>query len=1121
MIKNERQYRVTKAQATRLDAALREMKEGPADAKVPPALRAAQEAALQSQLEDLHGELAEFEELRSGARVEFPIGSVAELPQALIRARIAAGLSQRDLGQRLGLKEQQIQRYESTDYASASSTRLAEVARALDAEIEEGLVRLSHPPSRKRTTVGGGAGRSRARTGTAAPSSAATSRTKDRATRERTKREPAERKPPAGPDLRILETQIFRGPNYWSYEPCIRLLVDLGSLEHWPTNTLKGFTKRLLELLPGIAQHSCSVGRAGGFLERLEEGTWLGHVAEHIALELQRESGAHIYRGKTRSAGEPGQYNVIYGYVEEQVGVAAGTLAVRLVNHLVKAEEGFDFQAELESLIRLTERRAFGPSTQAILDEAASRDIPYLRLNDASLLQLGQGQYQRRVRATMTSLTPALSVDIAGDKKLTTQLLAAAGLPVPRGEIVRTEQEAVTAARRIGFPVVTKPIDGNHGRGVMLDLRDERAVRSGFRRSLEEARRKAVVVESYVTGNDYRVLVVGGHMVAVAQRIPAHVVGDGRHTVRELVDLTNQDPRRGIGHEKVLTKIRIDEAAEDLVRKQGYDPDRVPAKDAVVKLASTGNMSTGGISIDRTWDAHEENVEIAEEAARVIGLDVAGIDFLTPDISQPVRESGGAIVEVNAAPGFRMHTNPTEGEPQYVAKPVIDLLFPPGTPARIPIVAVTGSNGKTTTARMIAHIMKGMGHKVGMTSTDGIHIDERLVKRADASGPKSAQMVLQNPRVDFAVFEVARGGILREGLGYGRNDVAVVLNVTGDHLGLKDVHSLEQLAAVKRVIVEAVPRTGTAVLNADDPLVAEMRRHCSGSVILFSMDEDNDLVERWVRRGRKAVLLDRGPRGEMMVIREGRRTMPIAWVHLLPSTFEGRARMMVQNALAAAGAAHASGAHLHDIRQGLRTFSTSYYQAPGRLNLFELGGVKVLIDYAHNAHGLQTVGEFVDRMTATGPSGPPGAPTWSANLRVAVIATPGDRRDEDMRELGRVAARYFDEIIIREDRILRGRKPGETAGHVLEGVREAMLAGHRVGNVQVVLDEMEAARMALDRSRPGDLVVLCVDYATDVWKELEARRSLAQPSVMPAREGDGQVEGLSGDPDLVQFQVGL
>ncbi len=381
-------------------------------------------------------------------------------------------------------------------------------------------------------------------------------------------------------------------------------------------------------------------------------------------------------------------------------------------------------------------------------------------------------------------------------------------------------------------------------------------------------------------------------------------------------------------------------------------------------LAATGNMSTGGISIDRTWEAHEDNVEIAEEAARVVGLDVAGIDFLAPDITQPVRETGGAIVEVNAAPGFRMHTHPTEGEPQYVAKYVVDGLFPPGTPSRIPIVAVTGSNGKTTTTRMIAHILRGKGHEVGMTTTDGVYIDERLVKRVDASGPKSAQMVLQNPRIDIAVFEVARGGILREGLGYGRNDVGVVLNVTGDHLGLREIDTLEQLAAVKQVVVEAVPRNGWAVLNADDPLVLEMRRHCSGNVILFTMQDKHDLVERWVRRGRKAVVLERSERGEMMVIKEGRRTMPIAWVHTLPATFDGKARMMVQNAMAAAAAAHAIGAHLHDIRQGLRSFTTSIYQAPGRLNVFDLDGVKVILDYAHNAAGLETLGDFVERLAA-------------------------------------------------------------------------------------------------------------------------------------------------------------
>ncbi|HEY9287065.1 MAG TPA: cyanophycin synthetase [Candidatus Dormibacteraeota bacterium] len=897
------------------------------------------------------------------------------------------------------------------------------------------------------------------------------------------KDEPVENKPPARADLRVLETQVLRGPNYWSYEPAIRLLVDLGSLEHWPSNTLPSFTDALIDLLPGLRDHGCSLNRPGGFIERLREGTWLGHVAEHVALELQREAGGSTTRGKTRKSGTPGVYNVIYGYNEEQVGLAAGKLAVRLINHLVEANPTFDFIGEVESLVLLAERAAFGPSTQAILDEAARRDIPYIRLNDQSFVQLGMGKYQQRIRATMTSRTSALGVDIAGDKKLTTALLASAGLPVPRSETVRSVDEALAVARRLGFPLVTKPLDGNHGRGVSLDLRSEDDVRRGFERALQQTRSGTVVVETYIKGNDYRVLVIDGHMVAVAQRVPAHVVGDGEHTVRQLVEVTNRDPRRGIGHEKVLTRIKLDEAAEALVKRQGFSLDDVPPKETMVKLAATANMSTGGISIDRTAEADHDNVEIAEEAARVVGLDVAGIDFLTPDICQPVRETGGAIVEVNAAPGFRMHTHPTEGDPQYVAKAVIDMLFPQGTPSRIPIIAITGSNGKTTTTRMIAHIMKGMGKKVGMTTTDGIYIDSRLVKQADASGPRSARMVLQNPRVDFAVFEVARGGILREGLGYSANDVAVVLNVTGDHLGIKEVNSLRQLASIKRVIVEAVPRSGTAVLNADDELVAEMRSHCSGSVILFSMREDNPLIDRWVQRGRKALVLQRQPGGgELMVLREGRRSTQIAWVHLIPSTFEGRARANIQNALAAAAAAHAAGAHVHDIRQGLRGFHPSFDEAPGRLNLVEVHGIKVVVDYAHNPHSLAMAGDFVERLTAASANGSP------AGRRIAVIASPGDRRDEDMRELGRVAARLFDIVIVREDANKRGRQRGEIAGRVIEGVRHA--AESRVRESEIVIDERPAIGAALDKARPGDVVLLCVDKPADTWRELEARRAL-------------------------------
>ncbi|MDT0215180.1 cyanophycin synthetase [Rothia sp. ARF10] len=912
---------------------------------------------------------------------------------------------------------------------------------------------------------------------------------------------------PAAPELTIVESRVYRGGNVWSYDPAIHLVVDLGILEQYPTNLVEGFTDRLVELLPGLENHTCSRGVKGGFVERMREGTWLGHVSEHIALQLQQEAGHDQRRGKTRQVkGVPGRYNVIYGYSDEGVGLAAGQLAVRLVNHLVQEEEGFDFDEALETFLKRAERTAFGPSTAAILEEAVSRDIPYIRLNSASLVQLGQGVHAQRIRATMTSKTGALAVDIASDKDLTTKLLGSAGLPVPKQETVRGPNDAVAAARKIGFPVVVKPLDGNHGRGVCLDLKSDDEVREAFEVAREQSRRGYVIVESFVTGKDYRCLIVGGRMQAIAERVPAHVVGDGEHTVAELVDITNSDPRRGVGHEKVLTRIKVDRAAEALVRDQGFEMDAVPPQGTMVKLALTGNMSTGGISVDRTFDAHPDNVEIAEEAARMVGLDVAGIDFICPDIASPVRETGGAICEVNAAPGFRMHTHPTIGEPQFIAKPVVDLLFPPGAPSRVPIVAVTGTNGKTTTSRMIAHIMKGVGRKVGMTSTDGIVVDERLVFKADASGPKSARMVLQNPRVDFAVMEVARGGILREGLGYDRNDVAVVTNIAPDHLGLRGIDTIEQLADVKAVIVEAVPRNGFAVLNADDKLVRKMRRKCSGSIVWFTMSAPGtpvrDFVDDHCRRGGRAVVLEPSDKGDMIVIRHGRRAMQLAWTHLLPATFGGTAMFNVANAMAAAGAAFAVGTGLHEIRQGLRTFSTSYYLSPGRMNQVNVNNIDVIVDYCHNAPGMKVLGEFVERYA----DAKAGSSDLGKISRLGVIATAGDRRDEDMRELGTLAAQHFDVIVVREDERLRGRKPGETAGHVAEGAKAAMAEGARCRQVEIVTDELSAVRHVMARANPGDIVVVCVDQHGVVMNELETMTKQAQPGTRTA-------DSLA-DPDL-------
>ncbi|CAN5240343.1 cyanophycin synthetase [soil metagenome] len=925
------------------------------------------------------------------------------------------------------------------------------------------------------------------------------------------------------PSLRILETRVLRGPNVWSRGPAIRMLVDLGALEEWPSNTIPGFNEALVELLPTLDDHACSLGRRGGFITRLADGTWLGHVAEHVALELQKLAGTEVRIGKTRSAGVYGRYNMIFEYREEQVGLEAGRLAVSLVNHLVAPNETeLDFAEELEKLILLAERQAFGPSTQALIDEAVSRDIPWIRLDKHSLVQLGQGIHQQRVRATMTSRTSAIAVDVASDKALTNQLLSSAGLPVPRSQTVRSENAAADAARALGYPVVVKPLDGNHGRGVSLDLRTEEEVRRAYALARGQSRSGDSVVETYVTGNDYRVLVIGGAVAAVAERVPAGVEGDGEHTVRQLVDIANSDPRRGIGHERVLTKIRINEVAEELVRKQGLGMEDVPAAGRRVLLALTGNMSTGGTAIDRTLEAHPDNVEIAETAARIVGLDVAGIDFIVPDIAVPVREQGGAIVEINAAPGFRMHTNPTEGDPQYVARPVIDLLFPRGSGARIPIVAVTGTNGKTTTVRIIAHILKLMGRRVGMTTTDGIVVDGRLIRKGDMSGPRSAQMILQNPSVDTAVFEVARGGILREGLGYDRNDVAVVTNISGDHLGLHGIDTLPQLAGVKGVLVEAVPRAGSSVLNADDPLVSRMARSSRGRVVYFSMatsrrDEGFDRVDGHCGRGGAAMVLEQTDDGELMVLRQGSRTMPLVYTHLIPATFGGRARMNVANALAAAAAAWAAGAHLHDIRQGLRTFTTSFYQAPGRLNELEVNGFKVILDYCHNVDGMRRLAEFVDLYVrppqTSGGRGARGAPSAAADgsgaptgRAIGVIGIPGDRRDEDQREYGRLAAHAFDVVLVREDKNLRGRRPGEAAENVLAGVRLAQSEGARCAEAQAITEELAAVRAGMQRARPGDLVMMCVDDAAAVYRETMTAGGAGRRGVAIAAPGEFMVE---------------
>ena len=788
--------------------------------------------------------------------------------------------------------------------------------------------------------------------------------------------------------LEIRETTVYRGPNIWARMPAINYVVDIGELEDRPSNKIPGFYEALVELIPSLYDHGCSIGKPGGFLKRLREGTWMGHVMEHVALEIQNLAGAEVVRGKTRGTGEKGIYNVTFQFGQEDVGLAAGKLSLRLLNHLIyDVEPDFDWSTELESVIKLAERLAYGPSTGAIVQEAERRGIPVLRLDPRrSLVQLGHGKYQRRIWATVTSDTANIAVDVAKNKELTNRLLHEVGIPVPRGLTVESVEEAKRGARRLGFPVVLKPADGNHGRGVCINLTTDEELEEFFPVAHRESRSGQVILESYITGKDYRILVVNNQIVAVAERVPAHVLGDGVHTVRELIEITNSDSRRGVGHEKILTRISIDEQTIEVLERSGIGLDEVPEDGLFVQLKLTGNMSTGGTSIDRTDDIHPDNVEIARMASMVVGLDIAGIDFIAEDISQSVRQTTGAIVEVNAGPGFRMHTHPTEGHPRHVGRAVVDMLFPRGSASRVPIVAVTGTNGKTTTTRMIAHIMKTAGKRVGLSTTDGIYIDGQQIMSGDMSGPASARMVLKNPTIDYAVLETARGGILRSGLGFDRCNIAVVTNVTSDHLGLKGVDTMAELARVKAVVPQSVLRDGASVLNADNEWTVDMTRSARGEIIFFSMNEDNPVLKDHLRERGRAVVLRETRQGDMITIVEHRRETSLLLASQIPATFEGRARVNIANAMAAASAALADDVTLDYIRQALRTFTSSFFQTPGRFNMMDLGGKRVIVDYCHNLAGLEAMADFVQRM--------------GADSTVAVLSMPGDRSDFDIQAFG-------------------------------------------------------------------------------------------------------------------------
>ncbi len=925
--------------------------------------------------------------------------------------------------------------------------------------------------------------------------------------------------------MKILETRVYQGPNLYAHFPCIRLTVQLGALENWPSAQLPGFVDGLLAALPTLEEHTCSPGYRGGFVERLRadgEGTWLGHVLEHVAIELQNLAGSKVNFGKTRGTGKEGEYHVVFEYEDARAGQSSVDLAMRLLHHLVPAEidtgaerePDFDFNRELTDLIRQVQRRALGPSTLSLVRAAEARGIPWLRLNDYSLVQFGHGKWQKRIQATVTSETRHISVELASDKQETNKILGDLGLPVPKQEMVYTKEDCLKAARRVGYPVVVKPLDANHGRGVSVDLRDAAQVEVAYDKAREHSR--AVLVESFITGEDHRMLVIAGELVAVAKRVPGHVVGDGVHTVEQLVAITNQDPRRGVGHEKVLTRLELDHQAERLMLAAGIEKATVIDQGRVLYLRSTGNLSTGGTAIDLTDQVHPDNTEMAQRVAQAIGLDVIGVDFLTPDVTRSYREVGGGICEVNAAPGFRMHVAPSEGKPRDVANKVIDMLFPLGTAARIPIAAITGTNGKTTTTRMLGHIFKMRGETVGMTTTDGVYIDGRRTVEGDMTGPQSAHMVLRDPSVTVAVLETARGGMLRAGLGYRYPDVACCLNVSGDHLGIGGIDTLEQLACVKRIPIEVA--RDAIVLNADDPLCLAMADHSQAKAIWYvTLNAKNALVREHIRAGGKAVALEEGVNGQMIVVYDRQAHLPLLWTHLIPATLEGKALHNVQNAMFAAAMACAMGVKLDDVRHGLRTFDTTFFQVPGRMNIFDGLGFRVILDYGHNPAAVQAMCTLVDRLVQGGQLGPHGK-------RVCVIAAPGDRRDEDIAEIARIAAPHFDWFICRRDDHARGRDRDEVPRLLRQSL---MAAGVPEDRVLQVPGEVEALDRALTMCEPGDLLLAFCDKISRSWKQIiyhhQQRGGVARPgpSDKPAPREEEEPADQASIAGLVRDERGV
>lgn len=872
--------------------------------------------------------------------------------------------------------------------------------------------------------------------------------------------------------MKIEKIQVLRGPNIWSIrrKKLIQMRLDLEEVEQMPTNKIPGFRERIEKFMPTLYTHRCSEGVEGGFFHRIEMGTWMGHVIEHIALEIQTLAGMDTGFGRTRETKTPGVYNVVFSYLEENCGVYAAEESVKIAQSLIE-DSDYDLENCIFNLRKIRERERLGPSTGSIVEEAVSRNIPWIRLGKNSLVQLGYGVNQQRFQATITGNTSSIAVDIACNKEATKKMLDDAAIPVPLGGLVRDVEELERVIHRIGYPIVLKPLDGNHGRGQSINVNDWETAKTGLEHAQKVSSR--VIVEKYITGYDFRILVINNKLVAAARRVPAHVVGDGELNLQELIDKENTNPKRGYGHENVLTEILVDKDTEELLAKLNYSLESIPLKGEVVYLKSTANLSTGGTSIDVTDMVHPDNVTMCERISKIIGLDVCGIDIMAENLTQPLKETGGAILEVNAAPGFRMHLAPSEGLPRNVAAPVVDMLYPAGKPFRIPIIAVTGTNGKTTTTRLISHIVKNNGYRVGFTTSDGIYIQNTMLTKGDTTGPLSAEFILKDPTVEFAVLETARGGILRSGLGFGSCDIGVLTNIKEDHLGMNDIHNLKDLTKVKRVVLDSVKKDGWCVLNADDEYSMRLVSDLEAKVALFSLDENNPHIQKFAKEGKITCVFEEG----FITIKKGDWKIRIAKVQNIPITMEGKAKFMIANVLAASLATYLYGFAIEDIAMALRTFIPSAQLTPGRLNIFKFKKFKVLIDFAHNPAGYEAIEDYLKNVDAT--------------KKIGIISGVGDRRDEDIKECGKIAGRMFDYIIIRNEKHLRGRTEEEINGLIIDGIHES---GREV-SYECIPKEIEALKHAMGLAEEGTFITALSDVvsnAIDLVQEYQARELLEE-----------------------------